>query len=159
MGTHLRNARSPWTSHATRGNGVELMPVHKRKYRSRKVVWFYEFNLPGATREDRARVSGSGFATKKEATDAETARQIEEQQKRDLAKAGASIVAAPPKTLSMLLAEFISQHAEEKLAPKTIERYREQVTYLHPELVQMPLAEITPLHLNREWNRLLSAPG
>jgi hypothetical protein len=70
-------------------------------------------------------VSGSGFATKKEAADAEVARQIEEQQKRDLAKAGASVVAAPPKTLSMLLTEFISQHAEEKLAPKTIERYRD----------------------------------
>jgi integrase len=135
------------------------MPVHKRTYRSRKVVWFYEFNLPGATRQDRIRVSGSGFATKKEAADAEVARQIEEQQKRDLAKAGASIVAAPPKTLSMLLAEFISQHAEEKLAPKTIERYREQVTYLHPELVQMPLAEITPLHLSREWNRMLKSGG
>jgi integrase len=135
------------------------MPVHKRTYRSRKVVWFYEFNLPGATRQDRIRVSGSGFATKKEAADAEVARQIEEQQKRDLAKAGASVVAAPPKTLSMLLTEFISQHAEEKLAPKTIERYREQVTYLHPELMQMPLAEITPLHLSREWNRMLKNGG
>ena len=135
------------------------MPVHKRTYRSRKVVWFYEFNLPGATRQDRTRVSGSGFATKKEATDAETARQLEEQRKRDLAKAGASVAAAPPKTLSMLLAEFISQHAEEKLAPKTIERYREQVTYLHSELVQMPLAEITPLHLSREWNRMLKSGG
>lgn len=135
------------------------MPVHKRTYRSRKTVWFYEFNLPGATRQDRIRVSGSGFATRKEAADAEVARQIEEQQKRDLAKAGASVVAAPPKTLSMLLTEFISQHAEEKLAPKTIERYRDQVTYLHPELLQMPLPEITPLHLSREWNRMLKSGG
>src|SRR6185369_15699295 len=141
MGAHLRNAGWRWTSPANRGNGVELMPVHKRTYRSRKTVWFYEFNLPGATRQDRIRVSGSGFATKKEAADAEVARQIEEQQKRDLAKAGASVVTAPPKTLAMLLTEFISQHAEEKLAPKTIERYREQVTYLHPDLVQMPLAD------------------
>src|ERR1700676_4408266 len=128
MGTHLRNASSHWTSRATRGNGVELMPVHKRTYRSRQVVWFYEFNLPGATRQNRTRVSGSGFATKKEAADAEVARQIEEQEKRDLAKAGATVVAAPPKTLSMLLAEFICNHAQERLAPKTIERYSEQVT-------------------------------
>jgi len=135
------------------------MPVHKRTYQSRKTVWFYEFNLPGATRQDRLRVSGSGFTTKKEAEEAEVARRIEEQQKRDLAKAGASVVATPPKTLAMLLTEFISQHAEEKLAPKTIERYREQVTYLHPELVLMPLAEITPLHLSREWNRMLKSGG
>jgi integrase len=135
------------------------MPVHKRTYRSRQVVWFYEFNLPGATRQDRTRVSGSGFATKKEAADAEVARQIEEQQKRDLAKAGANIVAAPPKTLSMLFEEFICQHAEEKLAPKTVERYRDQVTYVHPELLKMPLAEITPLHLSREWSRMLKCGG
>ena len=135
------------------------MPVHKRTYRSRQVVWFYEFNLPGATRQERTRVSGSGFATKKEAADAEVARQVEEQQKRDLAKAGASIVAAPPRTLSMLLEEFICQHAEEKLAPKTVERYRDQVTYVHPELLKMPLAEITPLHLSREWSRMLKCGG
>jgi len=135
------------------------MPVHKRTYQSRKTVWFYEFNLPGATRQDRLRVSGSGFATKKEAEDAEVARRIEEQQKRDLAKAGASVVTAPPKTLAMLLVEFITQHAEEKLAPKTIERYREQVKYLHPDLMQMPLPEITPLHLSREWNRMLKSGG
>src|SRR5260370_26307231 len=159
MGAHMGNAGLHWTSKRPRGNGVELMPVHKRTYRSRQVVWFYEFNLPGATRQDRSRVSGSGFATKKEAADAEVARQIEEQQKRDLAKAGASVVGAPPKTLSMLLAEFICQHAEEKLAPKTIERYREQVTYLHPELAQMPLLEITPLHLSREWSRMLKSGG
>jgi integrase len=159
MDAHLRDAGWRWTSLATRGNDVELMPVHKRTYGSGKTVWFYEFNLPGATRQDRTRVSGSGFATKKEAADAEVARHIEEQQKRELAKAGASMVAAPPKTLSMLLTEYISQHAEEKLAPKTIERYREQVTYLHPELVQMPLADITPLLLSREWNRMLKCGG
>ena len=27
----------------------------------------------------------------------------------------------------------------------------------HLNLLAMPLAEITPLHLNREWNRLLKA--
>lgn len=135
------------------------MPVHKRTYRSGQEVWFYEFNLPGATREQRARVSGSGFATKKEATDAEIARQIEEQKKRELAKAGASVGAAPPKTLAMLLDEFIRQHVEEKLAPKTVERYRQQVTYIHPELLAMPLTEITPLHLSREWNRMHKSGG
>src|SRR5262249_12445672 len=97
MGAHLRDAAWRWTLLATRGNGVELMPVHKRTYRSGKTVWFYEVNLAGATRQDRNRVSGSGFATKKEAADAEVARQIQEHQKRELAKAGASVVAAPPR--------------------------------------------------------------
>lgn len=126
------------------------MPAHKRTYASGKEVWFYEFNLPGATREDRVRVSGSGFATKKEAGDAEIARQIEEQQKRALAKIGASVSSAPiPKTFSMLLDEFFAQHVGKKLAPKTRERYYEQTACLSPELLAMPLTDITPLHLSR----------
>src|SRR5579864_5460874 len=65
------------------------MTVHKRKYRSGKVVWFYQFDIPGSTRTTRLLIKGSGFATKGEATDAEAARRIEEQQKLDLAKRGA----------------------------------------------------------------------
>jgi hypothetical protein len=45
--------------------------------------------------------------------------------------------------LAMLLAEFMKQHAEEKLAPKTIERYHEMIGYLAPELLAMNMAEIT----------------
>ena len=99
-----------------------------------------------------------GFASKQEAIDAEAKRRTKELQKYELAKAGASAVAAVlPTTLAMLLREFFRQHAEEKLAPKTIERYRELAAYLAPELLAMPLGEITPLHLSREWNRLLTA--
>src|SRR5580693_10654239 len=81
-------------------------------------------------------------------------------QKYELAKAGAGPVAAAlPTTFAMLLAEFFRQHAEEKLAPKTIERYRELAAHLAPELLAMPLGEITALHLSREWNRLLKSGG
>jgi len=134
------------------------MSVHKRKYRSGQVVWFYQFDRPGSTREQRGRVTESGFATKREAEDVEAIRRTEEQRKRDLAKAGAS-VAPLPMTLSMLLEEFFRQHVDEKLAPKTIERYHEQAAYLDPELLRMPIAEITSLHLTREWNRLSERGG
>ena len=46
----------------------------------------------------------------------------------------------------MLLEEFFAQHVDGKLAPKTVERYHEQTAYLHPDLLKMPLVEITPLH-------------
>ena len=46
-----------------------------------------------------------------------------------------------------------------KLAPKTVERYHEQAAYLDPELLNMSIDEITPLHLEREWNRLLKSGG
>jgi integrase len=59
----------------------------------------------------------------------------------------------------MLLAEFMKQHAQENLAPKTVERYREMVAYLAPELLAMNMTEVTPLHLSREWVRLLKCGG
>ena len=109
------------------------MPAHKRKYRSGQVVWHYVFDMSGSTREDRLRITGSGFAT--------------------------SIAGRVPRTLSTLLEEFFCQHVDEKLAPKTIERYHEQAAYLNLELLNMPIGVITPLHLGREWNRLLKTGG
>ena len=153
----MRHALWDWTCDATRGNGVDLMPVHKRKHG--KKPWYFEFDLPGATRQQRGRASASGFATKREAEDAEVLRHIEEQQKREMVKAGAGVVAEVPKTLAMLMEEFFVQHVDKKLAPKTVERYHEQAAYLHPELLAMPLAEIMPLHLDREWRRLQESGG
>jgi integrase len=134
------------------------MSVYKRKYLSGTSLWYFKFQPPGAARGTLP-IRGFGFATKREAEDAEANRRIEEQQKRDLAKAGSGVAAALPKTLSMLLKEFMLQHAEEKLAPKTVERYGEQLACLDPELLKMPLADVTPLHLSREWGRLLKSGG
>jgi integrase len=76
-----------------------------------------------------------------------------------LAKSGAVVAAALPKTLSKLLEEFFTHHVDEKLAPKTVERYHQQAAYIHQDLLAMPIAEITPLHLNREWTRLSKCGG
>src|SRR5688500_19743979 len=112
MGAHLRNTASDWTSRATRGNGVELMPAFKRKYRSGKTVWRYMFSAPGSTAQDRRLVVESGFASKREAEEAEAKRRAEEIQKYELRKSGAAgVAAALPTTLAMLLQEFFRQHA------------------------------------------------
>ncbi|HVW11310.1 MAG TPA: tyrosine-type recombinase/integrase [Bryobacteraceae bacterium] len=136
------------------------MPVHKRKYGSGKVVWFFQFDAPGSTKLNRREVKESGFKTKQEAIDAEATRRVEEQKKYEIAKAGpvTAISAALPKTLSDLLKEFLV-YADDKLAPKTAERYREMADYLAPELCAMPLGEIKPIHLSREWDRLLKSGG
>src|SRR5262252_7781133 len=103
------------------------MPVYKRTYKSGTVLWFFKFSPPGGKRGTLP-IRQFGFATRKEAVDAEAKRRIEEQQKYELAKAGSVVgVAALPMTLSMLFQEFLHQHAEEKLAPKTVERYGEQL--------------------------------
>src|ERR1017187_3557366 len=120
------------------------MPVYKRKYRSGRVVWYYQFAPSGSTRQNQNLVTESGFATKQEATDAEAVRRAEEL----VRQAATGGVAAPmPTTLAMLLAEFMKQHAQENLAPKTVERYREMAAY------------IAPVHLSREWTRLLKCGG
>src|SRR5215813_10305073 len=111
----------------------ELMSAYKRRYRFGQVVWFYQFDGISSTREERVRITESGFSTKREAEDAEANRRIEEQRKRDMAKAGASVVAQVPKTLSMLLEKFFAQQVDEKLAPKTIKRYHEQASYLQKD--------------------------
>ena len=64
-----------------------------------------------------------------------------------------------PKTLATLLTEFMNSMPRQNLAPKTVERYREMIAYLAPDLLAMNLAEITPLHLSREWARLLKSGG
>ena len=90
------------------------MPVHKRKYRSGQVVWYYQYDLRGSTRDGRSRISESGFSTKREAEEGEALKRSEERQRREMAKAG-SVVAQIPKTLSMLLEEFFRQHVDKKL--------------------------------------------
>ena len=135
------------------------MPVHKRKNPSGKVIWFYRFDAPGSTRKDRRQVQKFGFNTKQAAVDAEAARRIEEQKRYEMEKAGVGVTVAVPTTLGKLLQEFIAHHVQEKLAPKTIERYREQAGYIDAELLKMPLEELTPLHFNREWSRLLKCGG
>jgi integrase len=135
------------------------MSAYKRTYRSGEVVWHFVFSLPGSTRDQRLRITGSGFATKTEALDAEAIRRTEEQQKREMAKAGAGVVAQAPRTLGLLLQEFFAQHVDGKLAPKTVERYHDQAKYLDAQLLAMPITDITPLHLHREWNRLEKSGG
>ena len=88
-----------------------------------------------------------------------TAQRIDEQKEYEMAKTGAVVVGAIPKTLAGLLDEFFRLHSDEKLAGKTKDRYRDYATYLSPDLLAMPISDITPLHLNRERSRLLTCGG
>jgi integrase len=135
------------------------MSIRKRTWKTAKgttTVWSYVFDAPGSTRKDRKQVFESGFASKKEAQDAETERRIKEQRAFELQ------VATPaelPGTLSGLLKEFFNQHGEKSLAAKTLQRYREMADYLDTDLLNMELPKIKPLHLSREWNRLMASGG
>jgi hypothetical protein len=58
----------------------KAMPVYKRKYKSGAVDWSYVFDGPSAEGQ-RNQITESGFSSKKEATEAEAVRRIDEQQK------------------------------------------------------------------------------
>ena len=137
------------------------MPVYKRQNVSGKIVWRYQFALPGrGTRKDRTLLEESGFATKGAAQAAEEVARDEARKKDELRKAGASgVAAALPTSLAGLLSEFMKQYAQENLAAKTVERYHEMIPYLSEELLAMDMGAITPLHLSREWARLLKSGG
>ena len=62
-------------------------------------------------------------------------------------------------TLAGLLKEFFDQHGEKSLGAKTLKRYREMADYLDAALLAMEIPKIKPLHLSREWNRLLTSGG
>jgi integrase len=102
----------------------------------------------------------SGYSSKKEAleAEAEAARRIEVLREHGLKQEG-PVSQALPKTLAALLEEFFTEHGTKNLAPKTLERYREQASYLDAALLALPYHEIRPLHLSREWNRLLAGGG
>ncbi len=128
------------------------MSIHKRKYKSGKTVWSYFFDAPGSTWENREQISASGFSTKKQATDAEAKRRIETQKEHE----SKGVTAPLPDSLTGMLEAFFKEHGESNLEAKTLERYRQDAAYLHKDLLAMPVTQVTPLHLRREWNRLLA---
>ena len=57
-------------------------------------------------------------------------------------------------------AERILQRARREIPrARILQRYREMAEYLDNDLVAMPFPKIKPLHLSREWNRLLTSEG
>jgi integrase len=132
------------------------MSVRKHKLKSGRVSWSYCFDAPDSSRQNRTQISGYGFSTKKAAQDAESQRRL------DVRREHATVQqeAAPrPLTLKNLIDEFLKEHATRNLAPKTVERYGDTVAYLSPALLSMPISQITPLVLTREWNRLRESGG
>jgi hypothetical protein len=61
------------------------------------MVWFYCFNAPGSTRNNRVEIRASGFATKWDAVDPEAVRRIDEEQKYETARTDAVVVGEVPR--------------------------------------------------------------
>lgn len=132
------------------------MAIRKRILK-RGTDWGYIFEGPRPVAGKRQLVAKWGFSTRKAAQEAEASRRVEERDRQEAAQLARS--KPRPRTLGELLSEFLEEHAQRNLAPKTVERYREMVPYLSEDLRARPLGEITALDLNREWNRLRESGG
>lgn len=131
------------------------MPVYKRQYRNGRVVWSYEFAGPESSRENRTRITATGFATRKAAVEAEAERRLEIQQQ---ALEQARDKAPEPLKLGAMIRQW---HADQckNWSPKTAQRYIELAAYLSPELTRQPITEVTALMLHHEWERLSASGG
>ena len=112
--------------------------------------------LPAQPVKTENRSSRAASPRRRKRTDAEVERRIKEQRDFELQKVTPAEV---PGTLAGLLKEFFSEHGAKALAAKTLQRYREMADYLDADLLAMQIPKIKPLHLSREWNRLLTCGG
>jgi integrase len=125
--------------------------VYKRVLPSGAVTWAYSIYLGKDEQGRQIRKFKGGFATKREAED-----------ERNIAlndlRSGLSLKPAPT-TLRQFLDEWLDQHASRKCSPKTVERYRQLLDYLQPDLTSVRLSKVTTLELEREYNRLRDGGG
>jgi integrase len=120
-------------------------------YKRSKGNWAYSLYLGRDADGRQRRVFASGFATKREADEARRAKilEIEDQ---------AAFQAGAPATFGQLLMIFM-ETAAARCSPKTLERYKSLVEYLHPDVLATALGQVNTLQLEREFERLRQAGG
>src|ERR1035438_6207897 len=118
------------------------MPVYKRKYRSGKAVWYYQFAPPGSSRLAQNLITESGFATKQAATDAEAARRIAEQKKTEVQKRGESGFATKQAATDAEAARRIAEQKKTEVQKRGAPR----VAAALPTTLAMLLAEFMKQH-------------
>lgn len=134
------------------------MAISQRKYKSGKVVWGYAFDAPGSGRSNRQQITKGGFKKRSEALAAEAVRRVAAKQEHTARVLNQNATTGVPKTLTELLEAFFSQHGK-RLAPKTLERYRQMVSYISSDLLATTITGVTAFELTREWNRLIERGG
>jgi integrase len=125
--------------------------IFKRKLPSGKVSWCLQLEAGSSPGGKRIRIFRSGFQRKADA-ERELRRLLDE-------KDAGSLLKPDPRTFAAFLDEWFANHASRHCAPKTVERYRQLAGYVLPHLGHLPLAEITPLQIERLLNHLKDAGG
>ncbi|HEY3440347.1 MAG TPA: tyrosine-type recombinase/integrase [Paludibaculum sp.] len=120
-------------------------------YKRKNGTWAYQIDQGKDENGNRVRPSKGGYRTKREA-DAARAHALAEIEK-------ATPQAKPPCTLGQWIVDWMERHVEPNLAATTVEGYRGKLKYLSVELCATPLSNLTPLQLEREFQRIKAEGG
>ncbi|MGD1098450.1 MAG: site-specific integrase [Bryobacteraceae bacterium] len=131
----------------------------RKRIKNGVASWGYYFDAYGSTRKNRHQISEWGFETMDAAIKARAQGMIDEKMAAEKRAASVGVTAPVPKTLQQLFDEFLDHYAEKELRQTTVEKYREKILYLSPELLTMPLKDLEPWFFTREWARLRESGG
>ncbi len=121
--------------------------TYKRKLPSGRISWCLGIDLGRDQNGKRKRIFKSGFRRQGDADD-ELRRILQELNEGTLVK-------PDPRTVTEFLDQWIAEYATRKLAPTTLERYRELVGHVTRAIGTAELTKVTTLQLQRVYNALL----
>jgi len=124
--------------------------VYKRASKKRRTTWTYLIEIGKDADGKRIRDTKSGFRTRHEA---EVAGEVKM----------AELKAKPPEdkttTLREVVEAFLIRHGERRCAPKTLERYRQEVVRISDAVLDLPVSQLSPIVLEEEYQRLKDGGG
>jgi integrase len=123
--------------------------TYKRKLPSGHISWCLGIDLGKDQNGKRQRIFKSGFRRQSDA-DAELRRLLQELNEGTLVK-------PDPRTVAEFLDQWIAEYATRKVAPTTLERYRELAGHVARAIGTVELTKVTTLQLQRVYNSLLDS--
>lgn len=123
--------------------------TYKRKLPSGRISWCLGIDLGKGPDGKRQRIFKSGFRRQADADD-ELRRILHELNEGTLTK-------PDPRTVSEFLDQWLAEYATRKVAPTTLERYRQLAEHVTKSIGTAELTSVTTLQLQRVYNHLLDS--
>lgn len=125
--------------------------VFKRILPSGRISWGYSLDLGRDANGKRLQEFKSGFDKKSEADTALRQRLVK--------KDSGEIVKPDPTSFAAFMERWFTEHAERQCSLKTVERYRELLAYVLPQIGATQMQDLTALMLESLFNRLKDSGG
>ena len=123
--------------------------TYKRKLPSGRISWCLGIDLGRDRNGKRKRIFKSGFRRECDAQD-ELRRILQEFDE-------GTLVRPDPRTVAEFMDQWLAEYATRKVAPTTLERYKELAGHVTRAIGTVELTKVTTLQLQRVYNGLLDA--